>query len=120
VKKTILCVDDEPVLCRLLRNVLGETGAEVATFTDPLAALDFLRDHDVCLVICDYRMPTLTGLEVLARMEREVPFALLSGDLDIQAIADGVPGVTAVLAKPFSPKALVTFAQSCLATCELP
>lgn len=111
----IVCIDDEVGLCAVFAAVLRKTGADVTTFTDPRDALTFLHANEVALVVCDYRMPALDGLEVLSLLERPVPFVLVSGDLELTRFAEGVPGLTAVLAKPFPPSKLLELARRVIA-----
>jgi len=54
------------------------------------------------LVVCDYRMPGLTGLEVLERLPEEVPFLLISGDLAAAETVATRKGVTTFLPKPLA------------------
>ena len=112
MSETIVCVDDEPALCRLFRALLSTTGASVETFTDPYQALEFLEGHEVALVVCDFRMPALSGLDLLARVHKTVPFVMVSGDLDVTKLVEGVRGVTAVLSKPFPPERLIEIARA--------
>lgn len=104
---TIVCIDDEPALLRVFRSVLRKTGAVVEGFTDPFEALAFVQQNEVALVISDLRMPGLTGLELLGRIGKPVPFLLVSGNLDAAARVAGVPGVAAVVEKPFTPSTLL-------------
>lgn len=104
--KPIVYIDDEPMLCRVFQKILTDRGASAVTFTDPEAALAYLRDHEVAAVICDYRMPMITGLQVLDRVAEGVPFFLVSGDLGITA-SRGNARVTGVLTKPFRPETLL-------------
>ena len=101
---TVVYIDDEPALCRATKMVfeLMAIPAAVETFTDPFAALEFIRANDVLLVICDYRMPKLGGLELLERIERDIPFYVVSGDLDVSRWTDENPRVTGVLTKPYN------------------
>lgn len=110
----IVCIDDEPSLCRALRLLLARTGARIETFTHPNEALRFVRENDVVLVLCDYRLPSMHGLEVLERLEKPIPFVLLSGDLDIEHLATSAPGVTAVLGKPFEARELFALVERIL------
>ncbi|MBL8924502.1 MAG: response regulator [Myxococcaceae bacterium] len=103
----IIVIDDEPMICRVSSLSLRGLGREVLTFTDPLKALAWLADapEAPCVVVCDYRMPGLTGLEVLERLPQSVPFVLMSGDLfDV----DGDDArIAAFLAKPLQPSELM-------------
>ena len=111
----IVYVDDEPLLCKAFRLLFKHDAVEVVTFTAPESAVDFIRSRDVSVVVCDYRMPGLTGLEVLERIAKDVPFYIVTGDLGITRIASLRPGVTGVLAKPFAPSQLLELVRGHLA-----
>lgn len=103
----VVYVDDEPALCRVFRLILSKLpGCEVVTFTEPEAALAYINDNAVTLVVCDYRMPALNGLQVLERMHKEVPFFLVSGDLAVASIVGDNARVSGVLTKPLRPETL--------------
>jgi CheY-like chemotaxis protein len=107
VSAPIVFVDDEPLLCRALTLTLKRLGRSVLTFTDPREAVAHLATSErPAVVICDYRMPELTGLEVLARMPPGIPFILISGDLAVGE-SEQLSRVTAFLAKPFKPDQLL-------------
>ncbi len=106
-KISILCVDDERNILKTLdRFCINEgfaahfasTGAEALALMERIAPVD--------LVISDYRMPGMNGVELLRRIHREWPGTvniLLSGFADIpvvsQAISDGY--IDAYLTKPW-------------------
>jgi two-component system C4-dicarboxylate transport response regulator DctD len=104
---TIVCIDDETQLCNLLGLILETTGAPVKTFTNPVAALAFIQAENVAVICCDYRMPELSGIEVLERLKHPVPFIMMSGDLEIERVVRGEERIIAVLAKPFPPADLL-------------
>ncbi|MDP1662071.1 MAG: response regulator, partial [Phycisphaerales bacterium] len=69
----IIFIDDEPIMCRAFSLALRRLGREVKTFTDPTLALEFLATSQrPAVVICDYRMPALTGLEVRQRLPADL------------------------------------------------
>lgn len=104
----IVFIDDEPIMCRAFSLALRRLGREVKTFTDPNEALAFLESSErPAVVVCDYRMPRLTGLEVRERLPTDLPFILISGDLAIAETASQGRGLTAFLAKPFPPEDLL-------------
>jgi two-component system probable response regulator PhcQ len=105
--KVLVYVDDEPALCRIVARVLARTGARVHTFTDPREALAFLQTTVVDAVISDYRMPEMTGIELLQQLARDVPFFIISGDLWILDEVGHIPRVTGVLQKPVRPEELL-------------
>ena len=69
--KTLRCivVDDEPLAVKMLENFISRTAfMELeASFTDPVAALEVIRDSQPELVFLDIQMPDLNGME-LSRM----------------------------------------------------
>jgi len=78
---TILCLDDEPAIGLILQETLKRAGhLTVATHSVPLA-LQALKNGAVDLIISDYRLPGLTGLEFLALLRQEgyeTPLILLT------------------------------------------
>ena len=68
----IAVIDDESDLAYLFKEALSQIeGAEVFAFTDPLLALEhFQTNHqNYRVVISDYRMPTMTGMELLSKIK---------------------------------------------------
>ena len=59
----ILVVDDEPGLRQTLTRILGAEGHATITAGDGEEALERLATDDVDLVLCDLRMPGMSGLE---------------------------------------------------------
>ncbi len=99
----ILVIDDDATIARAIQRALREH--EIVVSTDPATALEQLANATLTepfdLVLCDARMPTMTGLQVLAALQgfREPPiFVLMSGDDDL---IDAETGADAFLIKPF-------------------
>ena len=68
----IAIIDDEPDLACLFKEALSQIdGAEVFAFTDPLLALEHIKANhqNYRVVISDYRMPTMTGMELLSKIK---------------------------------------------------
>jgi DNA-binding NtrC family response regulator len=104
---TVVIVDDEDMVITSIRAFLQlETEYNVAGFTLPEKAADYLRMNPVEVVVSDYLMPKMTGLQLLARAKELQPEAarvLLTGHADkqsaIQAIND--VGLFQYLEKPW-------------------
>jgi len=103
----VVYIDDEPAICRLVQWRMEGAGLPVATFTDPHEALDWIGRHPVRCVLCDHRMPGLSGLEVRERLAPGLPFWLVTGDLSLEPGFSGPDGGPGVLYKPFDFDALV-------------
>jgi DNA-binding NtrC family response regulator len=84
----LLLVDDEPTLRRVIGRALVKAGFEVAQAPDGRAALEYLRNERFDAVISDVRMPSMTGLELLARLLDEapdMPIVLMSGSNEVES-----------------------------------
>lgn len=71
----ILFVDDDPSLLRGIRRSLHASGSEweMSFVTNGREALDFLAKNSVDIVVSDYQMPGMTGLELLSQIEFSHP-----------------------------------------------
>lgn len=82
----IIVVDDEEMVLTSVRTYLElETEYDVATFTSPAEALEDLAGARCDLVISDYLMPDMNGIQFLAKVKQLHPFAtriLLTGYAD--------------------------------------
>ena len=68
----IAIIDDEPDLAYLFKEALSQVdGVQVFAFTDPLLALEhFQTNHqNYMVIISDYRMPSMTGIELLSKIK---------------------------------------------------
>jgi DNA-binding response OmpR family regulator len=112
-EKTILLVDDEPHMLRLLQFALRKTGAKILEATGGRAALTQAAAHAVDLVVIDFMMPDLDGFATLRELRRDpkyakVPVIMLTsrGQLELRDTAEGL-GIELFLTKPFSPAELI-------------
>ncbi len=98
----VVYVDDEPTLCRLFElSMQHETAWQIMTFTEANEALEFLRRHPVDLLLCDFRLPGMTGLQLLAELkDLAPPCVMISGDHGLEGDALD-PRVKKVVRKPF-------------------
>jgi CheY-like chemotaxis protein len=71
--KAILVVDDDPFIGRLISGLLEAEGARPTAIGDSRKALELFAAHAFDLVITDYHMPVLTGLELARRMRTLKP-----------------------------------------------
>jgi DNA-binding NtrC family response regulator len=69
----ILVVDDEPLVGKSLKRLLGKAGYNVEAFTDSLAAVEELDKQHFDIIITDLMMDGLDGLEVLEIAKEKYP-----------------------------------------------
>jgi chemotaxis protein histidine kinase CheA/CheY-like chemotaxis protein len=68
--RRILVVDDSPVVCSLVREILVSAGFSVEVVNDGTEALLALRDREPDLVLSDVEMPKMGGFELLAEIRK--------------------------------------------------
>lgn len=109
----ILIVDDMESIRSLVRASLSTLGAKrVAMAPDGLYAWQILKTNKVDMIICDWDMPKLSGIELLKRVRgsknhKHIPFLLLTASSDKSRVTDAIRmGVSDYLSKPFQPKEL--------------
>lgn len=91
--RLLLIDDEEAVLNALRRELQDPVMYEIVTCTDPLKALDQVQQQEFAVVISDFRMPTLEGLDVLQKIQQRRPDAiriLMSGHNDLQMLIDAM------------------------------
>jgi OmpR family response regulator RpaB len=108
-KETILVVDDEASIRRILETRLSMIGYHVVTACDGLEAIEAFRRTSPDLVVLDVMMPKLDGYGVCQelRKESDVPIVMLTALGDVADRITGLElGADDYVVKPFSPKEL--------------
>ena len=111
--KKILVCDDEPHIVHVVAAKLRNAGFEVLTASDGAEALSAAQQHRPDLVITDYQMPFMSGLELCTKLREDkvlcnTPAIMLTARGF--SLGDGVlegTNVRRLLAKPFSPRAVL-------------
>jgi CheY-like chemotaxis protein len=108
--RTILIVDDDPSIRRLIAATLEDvSGYRMTEAADGLQAVERARDAQPEIVFLDIEMPRLNGIEACRRLRSEPATAdativMLTGDSDHEAERDArAAGADLFLTKPFSP-----------------
>jgi CheY-like chemotaxis protein len=112
--RTVLVVDDEPMVLDVTASMLEDLGCDVVTATNGAEALDTLaRDPHITILITDINMPRMSGYELAERARRSRPglrVILLSGR---EAGGDGFP----LIRKPFLQEDLKRTVQNTTGLC---
>jgi two-component system alkaline phosphatase synthesis response regulator PhoP len=112
MKKTILLIDDEEHILRLLQFVLRPIDAILQVTRNGMEALAYLVKNPVAVALLDYSLPGMNGLETLQQIRSlkeggDIKVIMLTArdQTTIRAEAKGL-NVEAFLTKPFSPSDL--------------
>ena len=75
MKKTVLLVDDDPMILAALKNTLKKHENDMSVFVadDGLAAVEILKEKPISLVVTDLKMPRMDGLSLLAYILENKP-----------------------------------------------
>ena len=114
---TILIIDDDDGLNRLLVEFLGEFGFKTLTANHPKQGLKLLKEKQPDLVILDIMLPDMDGFQVCKsiRQTSSLPIIMLTARGEIMDKIVGLElGADDYLAKPFEPRELVARIHSVL------
>ena len=112
-EKTILVADDESHILSVVSLKLRNAGFRVLTAADGQEALDLALAELPDLLITDYHMPQLSGLELCQRLKQEpstrsMPAIMLTArGYHLEPHDTEQSGITKMLSKPFSPRHLL-------------
>ena len=128
--KTVLVVDDDPDIRELVTWKLAQAGYATLAAGDGEAALDVVTAGAIAgrpvpdLVLVDWMMPRITGIEVCRALRENpstarIPIILLTAKAQESEIECGYEaGVDDYIVKPFSPRAMLVRIEAVLARCE--
>ena len=113
MSKTILAVDDEAHILHVVSLKLQNAGFTVITANDAEEALELASAATIDLLITDYQMPGMSGLDLARKLHaepgrRHLPAMLLTAHgLALEQVELSQAGITACMSKPFSPRDLL-------------
>ena len=106
---TVLVVDDFATMRRIVKNILRQLGFEnIIEADDGTTALDALKKNKIDLIVSDWNMPKMTGLELLKTVRasdeyKDIPFLMVTAEAQKQNVLDAVQaGVSNYVVKPFT------------------
>ncbi len=105
----VLIVDDFATMRRILRNILKQVGfSKISESDDGKTALKELKNDKFDLVLCDWNMPEMSGLELLKAVRadtqlKNTPFVMVTAEAQKDNIVEAVKaGVNNYVVKPFT------------------
>jgi len=118
LKPSVVIVDDEDMVITSIRAFLQlETDFEIRGFTDSQEAADYTVKHEVDVIVTDYLMPKLNGIQLLGKVkdaQPETSRVLLTGHADKQSAIQAINEVSLFqyLEKPWDNSQLLLVVQS--------
>ncbi len=104
-QKTILAVDDEPNMRRLLEISLRQAGYKPVVAADGKEALSLIKSQTIDLVVSDLHMPSMNGLELLRSIRQDneaLPFIIVTAQGEIKTAVEAMKlGASDYILRPF-------------------
>ncbi|MDA8339127.1 MAG: chemotaxis response regulator CheY [Nitrospiraceae bacterium] len=110
----VLVVDDFPTMRRIVKNLLKQIGFEnIDEAEDGVQALNKLRGGSYGLVVSDWNMPNMEGIDLLRNVRQEpeplknVPFLMVTAEAEKEKVIEAIKaGVDNYIVKPFTAEVL--------------
>lgn len=104
---TVLVIDDEPAVITAISHTLTREGYQVIAANEGARGLELAEERSPDLILCDYMMPGMNGVQVFQEMARICPDAiriLVTGqaDLEVAMAAINDAGVYKFILKPWN------------------
>lgn len=120
-ERTILVADDESHILHVVSLKLKNAGYRVLTARDGQEALELAQQEKPDLLITDYHMPQLNGIELCRKLKLDpttshIPAIMLTArGYELEPADTEQSGILRMLSKPFSPRHLLTTVEEVLA-----
>ncbi|MBU2621866.1 MAG: chemotaxis response regulator CheY [Proteobacteria bacterium] len=105
----VLIVDDFATMRRIIKNILKQTGfTNIFEAEDGKSALKMLQNDKFDLILCDWNMPEMPGIELLGKVRADeqlkgIPFVMVTAEAQKENIIAAVKaGVNSYIVKPFT------------------
>ncbi len=109
----ILVVDDFATMRKIIKNILGQLGFKnIIEADDGTTAWEILQKEKVDLIISDWNMPKMSGLELLKKVRsderlKDTPFLMVTAEAQKENIIEAAKyRVSQYIVKPFTPETL--------------
>ena len=92
-RQTLLLVDDDINVLSALHRLFRRDNYRILTAVSPAEGFELLALHKVQVIVCDQRMPIMSGTEFLSKVKEMYPETIriiLSGDTGVEAVLDSI------------------------------
>lgn len=127
-KRSVLTVDDEPLISRLVQVNLERAGYAVSSAPNGIEALEALRSSPERpdMILCDVTMPYMDGFELLRHLKadpelKDIPVVMLTArSRDADILQGQIEGAVQYLTKPLNPVDLLAVVRQVIGDPEKP
>lgn len=120
----ILIIDDDQDICLLLDNYFSKKGFDVQTASNGNSAIEILKKSAVEVVLCDFKLPDYTGIEILQKIKIINPLTqviIITGYSDVRVAVEALKkGAFEYVTKPLYPDEILMTVNSALKSKNLP
>ncbi|MBW2109622.1 MAG: sigma-54-dependent Fis family transcriptional regulator [Deltaproteobacteria bacterium] len=120
----VLIVDNEPAFCRLVSQLMEKEGYKTTVAHNGYDALDIMRREIPDVLLLDYRMPGMNGLEVMEKakkISKDLPIIMITAYAEINGAVQAMrKGAYDYLPKPYEMQELLRVVRSALSNREFP
>lgn len=122
-KPKIACIDDSPLVCQTMEDILTKAGYQFVAVQDPLRAIATLLSCKPDLIFLDLVMPNLNGYEICTRLRKisafhHTPIVILSGNI-VDRVRARVVGASDCLDKPVKSETMLKLVSRYLMPAEI-
>lgn len=103
---TIVCIDDSPLICKMMNTIVSKSGYQFIGINEPLKAIPLLIQTKPSLIFIDLAMPIINGYELCNQIKKvsqlkETPLVMLTGrDFMAERVKAKVMGISDFIGKP--------------------
>jgi putative two-component system response regulator len=73
MSEKVLIIDDEIAILHTIERVLSDLGIEVILSSNPVNAFSIIKEHEIAVIVSDYKMPEMNGIEFFSKMKTIAP-----------------------------------------------
>lgn len=114
----IMIIDDEASICELLTKLYKEAGYETAFSTDPLQAIEMIKNSRPDCVVMDIKMPKMDGIELLSQLkmiDKGLGVIMMTAYGDLETAMESMKlGAYDYVTKPFDLDFIKTLTAKCI------
>jgi len=119
MNQSMLIIDDDTAVLASCQRIFTEEGFKVTTTTNPSEGIELATNNQYTVVLCDWHMPELDGMDVVTKLETdasESAVVMISGYPSVGRATEAMQrGVMDYLAKPFTPEEITETVQKAIA-----